>query len=144
MLSEIHGASRPPLAPQLRAAVPAPASDIELAAPVPAASSSVAATAESRPEVSRPKVQPLKPIEVKVDMEKMRANLQESLEKLNAALRDGGRNLNFQMDDKAGGLIVLVKNSDTGEIVRQIPNDAVVRMARSIEAFKGILHNEFS
>jgi len=144
MLSEIQGASRPPLAPQLRAAVPAPASSPELAAPVTAAPTSVAAIDEPRPEVSRPKVQAPKPIEVKVDMEKMRANLQDSLEKLNAALRDGGRNLNFQIDDKAGGLVVLVKNADTGEIVRQIPNDAVVRMARSIEAFKGMLHNEFS
>ena len=143
MFSEIQGAARPPLVPQLRAAVPAPASSPELAASVPAASSPVAPNAEPPQEVSRPKVQPLKPIEVKVDMEKMRANLQDSLEKLNAALRDGGRNLNFQIDDKAGGLVVLVKNSDTGEIVRQIPNDAVVRMARSIEAFKGILHNEF-
>ena len=91
MLSEIQGAARPPLVPQLRAAVPAPASSPELAAPVPAASSPVAPSAELRQEVSRPKVQPLKPIEVKVDMEKMRANLQESLEKLNAALRDGDR-----------------------------------------------------
>jgi flagellar protein FlaG len=144
MFSEIQGAARPPLVPQLRAAVPAPASSPELAAPVPAVSSPVAPSAELRQEVSRPKVQPLKPIEVKVDMEKMRANLQDSLEKLNAALRDGGRNLNFQIDDKVGGLVVLVKNADTGEIVRQIPNDAVVRMAHSIEAFKGMLHNEFS
>ena len=142
MLSEILGASRPPQAPQLRAAVPA--SSAELAAAVPAASSTVAASDVPRQEVSRPKVQAPKPIEVKVDMEKMRANLQDSLEKLNAALRDGGRNLNFQMDDKVGGLVVLVKNSDTGEIVRQIPNDAVIRMAHSIEAFKGMLHNELS
>ena len=144
MLSEIQGASRPPLTPQLRAAVPAPASNGVLAAQVPAASTPIAASAELRPEVSNPKVQAPKPIEVKVDLEKMRANLQDSLEKLNAALRDGGRNLNFQIDDKAGGLVVLVKNADTGEIVRQIPNDAVVRMARSIEAFKGMLHNELS
>jgi len=81
---------------------------------------------------------------VKVDIERMRANLQESLDKLNAALRDGGRNLNFAMDEKLGGLVVLVKNADTGEVVRQIPNDAVIRMAHSIEAFKGMLHNEFS
>ena len=144
MLSEIQGASRPPLTPQLRAAVPAPASNGVLAAQVPAASTPIAASAELRQEASSPKVQAPKPIEVKVDLEKMRANLQDSLEKLNAALRDGGRNLNFQIDDKAGGLVVLVKNADTGEIVRQIPNDAVVRMARSIEAFKGMLHNELS
>jgi flagellar protein FlaG len=137
MLSEIQGASRPQIAPPLRAAVAAPVS-------VPASATSSPLEAAAAPEQNKPKVQAPKPIEVKVDVEKMRANLQESLDKMNAALRDGGRNLNFLMDEKAGGLVVLVKNADTGEVVRQIPNETVVRMAHSIEAFKGILHNELS
>lgn len=140
MLSELQGALRPQLAPQLRAAASASAP----AAMTPAAASPVDAPAIATHEMSAPKVQAPKPIEVKVDLEKMRANLQESLEKINAALRDGGRNLNFSMDEKLGGLVVVVKNTDTGEVVRQIPNDAVIRMAHSIEAFKGILHNELS
>jgi len=37
--------------------------------------------------------------------------------------------------------IVVVKNSQTGEVVRQIPNEVVVQVAHSIEAFKGMLHN---
>ena len=140
MLSEIQGALRPQLATQMRAAVAAPVS-----APASAASSSLdAAASVTSPEMTKPKVQAPKPIEVKVDIEKMRANLQESLDKINATLRDGGRSLNFQMDEKVGGLVVLVKNADTGEVVRQIPNETVVRMAHSIEAFKGILHNELS
>jgi len=142
MLSELQGALRPQLAPQLRAAAPAPAP--AFAAVTSAAASPVDAPAIATHEMSAPKVQAPKPIEVKVDIEKMRANLQESLDKLNAALRDGGRNLNFSMDEKLGGLVVVVKNADTGEVVRQIPNDAVIRMAHSIEAFKGILHNELS
>jgi flagellar protein FlaG len=40
--------------------------------------------------------------------------------------------------------VVLVKNADTGEVVRQIPNEVVVRIAHSIEAFKGLLHNELT
>jgi flagellar protein FlaG len=74
----------------------------------------------------------------------MRANLQDSLEKINESLRDGGRNLNFSMDEKLGGLVILVKNADTGEVVRQIPSDAVVRMAHSLDDLKGVLHNELS
>jgi len=85
-----------------------------------------------------------KPVDIKVDTEKLRANLQESLQKLNESLRDGGRSLNFQMDEQAGGIVVLVKNTDTGEVIRQIPNDAVVRIAKSIEALKGMLHNELT
>jgi flagellar protein FlaG len=91
-----------------------------------------------------PKVQAPKPIDIKVDIEKLRANLSDSLEKLNQAMRDGGRNLNFHMDESIGGPVVLVKNADTGEVVRQIPNEVVVRIAHNIEAFKGMLHNELT
>ena len=140
MLSEIQGAKRHnyvPPAPQGRAAVPAPA--VELVKPA-ATAVDVLPTSET----SKPKVQAPKPVDIKVDIEKMRTDLKASIEKLNESLRDGGRNLNFHMDEKVGGLVVLVKNADTGEVVRQIPNETVVRMAHSIEAFKGVLHNELS
>jgi flagellar protein FlaG len=110
---------------------PAPVKDVSIALP-------------DAPEVKTPKVAAPKPVEIKVDLEKMKANLQESLQKLNETMRDGGRNLSFQMDEQRGGLVVQVKNADTGEVVRQIPNDVVVRMARNFEAFKGILHNELT
>lgn len=140
MLSEIQGANRQnyvPPAHQGRAAVPAPASEL-------ANTVAPAVDVHATTDTSKPKVQAPKPVEIKVDIEKMRTDLKASIEKLNESLRDGGRNLNFHMDEKVGGLVVLVKNADTGEVVRQIPNETVVRMAHSIEAFKGILHNELS
>ena len=140
MLSEIQGGNRQnyvPPAPQGRAAVSASAAELAM----PAAT---AVDGHPTPDTSKPKVQAPKPVEIKVDIEKMRANLKESIEKINESLRDGGRNLNFHMDEKVGGLVVLVKNADTGEVVRQIPNETVVRMAHSMEALKGLLHNELS
>jgi uncharacterized FlaG/YvyC family protein len=35
-----------------------------------------------------------------------------------------------------------VSNSITGEVVRQIPNEVVLRIAHSIEEFKGVLHDQ--
>jgi flagellar protein FlaG len=93
---------------------------------------------------AQPKVQERKQVDIKVDVEAMRANLKDSIQKLNDNMRDGGRNLNFHIDDQVGGPVVLVKNADTGEVVRQIPNEVVVRIAHSIEAFKGLLHNELT
>ena len=142
MLSELQGANRQIYATtalQGRAVVPTPAPDIAKPATSP-----VAAPGAAVADIPKPKVQVPKAVDIKVDIEKLRANLKESLEQLNESLRDGGRNLNFHMDEKVGGLVVLVKNADTGEVVRQIPNETVVRMAHSIEAFKGILHNELS
>lgn len=140
MLSDIQGTPRPQIAPQPHAAVTAPVQAVVASAASPSKDAAPAVTAEP----AKPRVQALKPIDVKVDIEKLRANLQDTLDKINATLRDGGRSLNFLMDEKAGGLVVLVKNADTGEVIRQIPNDTVVRMAHSIEAFKGMLHNELS
>jgi flagellar protein FlaG len=56
----------------------------------------------------------------------------------------GGRGLNFAMDEKLGRPIISVKNSETGEVVRQIPNEVVVRIAHGIEDLKGLLHNKSS
>jgi|Laugresp1bdmlbsn_1035097.scaffolds.fasta_scaffold63398_1 flagellar protein FlaG len=139
MLSDIQGGSRPIHAntqPQMR--TPAPVQD------TPAPVKDVSIALPDAPEVKTPKVVAPKPVEIKVDLEKMKANLQESLQKLNETMRDGGRSLNFQMDEQRGGLVVQVKNADTGEVVRQIPSDVVVRIASNIEAFKGLLHNELT
>jgi uncharacterized FlaG/YvyC family protein len=36
---------------------------------------------------------------------------------------------------------VTVTNKETGEVIRQIPNEVVIRLARSIEDTKGLLLN---
>jgi uncharacterized FlaG/YvyC family protein len=56
-------------------------------------------------------------------------------------MKDSGRNLNIGVDKALGGPVVTVRNSESGEVVRQIPNEVVVQMAHSIEAFKGWLHD---
>ena len=137
MLSEIQGGARPIIAntaQPARAPVAVPGQNS-----LPIKDTAVALPDAS--EVKTPKVQAPKPVEIKVDLEKMRASLQESLQKLNDTMRDGGRNLSFHMDEQLGGLVVQVKNADTGEIVRQIPNEAVLNVAHNLERLKGMLHN---
>ena len=141
MLSELQGSTAQNIAQiahQGRAAVPSIA---PVTGMVPTAD---AGAVHLGSDIAPVKVQAPKPVEIKVDTEKMKAALQESLQKLSEAMRDGGRSLNFTMDEKVGGLVILVKNSDTGEIVRQIPSDVVVRIAHNLEAFKGLLHNELT
>jgi flagellar protein FlaG len=143
MLTELQGASHPQLAPQARASVPAPTHSAPVASNTHVPTLVGAASADGAVQPA-PKVQAPKPVEIKVDIEKMKASLKESLEKVNQLMRDGGRNLNFSMDEKLGGLVILVKNAETGEVVRQIPSDAVVRMAHNLDDVKGMLHNELS
>jgi len=74
----------------------------------------------------------------------MRKALQEAVEQINDRMRQMSRNLAFSVDDKANRTVITVTNSTTGEVVRQIPNEIVLEVSRSIEDFKGLLHNTVS
>ena len=88
----------------------------------------------------------LKPPE-KVDLgyspEDLRKSIEEAIENLNQQLKDNGRDLSFRMDETINRPIITVRNLQTGEVVRQIPHEEVVRMAHSIEEGKGLLFNEY-
>ncbi len=79
---------------------------------------------------------------VPVDMERMKQNLEVTIGRLNEQMRDGGRNVTFAMDETLGRPIVVVRKEDTGEVIRQIPNEVVVKVAHNIEALKGMLMNK--
>lgn len=77
--------------------------------------------------------------EIKVDAEEMARNLRQAIEQINTVLKDGGRGLNFVMDQTVSGPIIQVKRAETGEVIRQIPNEVVVRVAHNLEKLQGIL-----
>ena len=111
-------------------------------------SSDLRPLAQSRPqtksaqEAPAPTLQPTKTVEVKVDTEKMKKNLDQAIRQLNDVMRDGGRNVTFSMEEDRGTPIILVKNKDTGEVIRQIPNEVVIKVGHSLDAIKGILLNK--
>lgn len=56
----------------------------------------------------------------------------EAVETLNRAMDAAQRNLRFKLDEDSGRLIVQVVESVSGDIIRQIPNEEVLRMARRL------------
>ena len=75
----------------------------------------------------------------KDDSAKMAQNLKVAIEQINNVLKDGGRGLSFVLDPAVNQPIVKVMREDTGEVIRQYPNEAVVRVAHNIEKLKGVL-----
>jgi flagellar protein FlaG len=67
----------------------------------------------------------------------MTEDLRQVVESLNAELSKKGRSLGFSFDETIDRPIVSVVDKSTGKVVRQIPNEVVVRVAHSIEAFRG-------
>jgi len=101
----------------------------------PQATASAASPQAGQPAFAVPKA------EVKVDSEKMKQNLDQAIRQLNDSMRDGGRNLAFAMDEVLGRPIIVVKKQDTGEVIRQIPNEVVIKVAHSLDKLKGLFFN---
>ena len=74
-----------------------------------------------------------------VDPAEMRANLEAAIEKLNQQVERNGRGLNFAIDEKLNRPVITVRSTATGEIVRTIPNEVVIKVAHNIEDIKGLL-----
>jgi flagellar protein FlaG len=128
---------------EIQPKMPQPAVARPEAVVVPKSSNTAAANTYVLPSDARAEViAPIPKAEIKFDAEHARKNLEEALQKLNDMMKDSGRTLSFTMDVKLGRPIVFVKNMANGEVVRQIPNEVVVRVAHGIEDFKGMLHNE--
>ena len=90
---------------------------------------------------AQPKVTAPKPIDIKFDAAEMRQTLQEAVSFLNKQLNEHNRGIGFSIDDSLETPVVTVRSTITGEVVRQIPNEAAVRMAHNIESIKGMLIN---
>ena len=108
-------------------------------APTPASSQAPGSSAIQIPET--PKVLAPKPVAIKFDASEVRRNLQDAVGMLNQQMASTNRGLGFRIDEAVGGPIVTVRSAETGEVIRQIPNEVVVRVAHNIEKVKGLLLN---
>ena len=88
------------------------------------------------------KLRPPEPAELDFDIEEMRRSLEEAVARLNDQMAQTRRNLNFRVDDVVDRTVVTVRNSQTGELVRQIPSESMLKLAHSIEDIKGLLLNQ--
>ena len=88
-----------------------------------------------------PKVLAPKPAAIKFDASEVRQNLQDAVSMLNQQMSSTKRGLGFQIDEAVGGPVVTVRSAETGEVVRQIPNEVIVRIAHNIDRVKGLLLN---
>ena len=70
------------------------------------------------------------------------ADLSKAIEQIQGYLRDSGKNLSVSFDDSADRYVTRVVSSDTGEVVRTIPSEEVLEVARAINEKLGGLINQ--
>ena len=69
-------------------------------------------------------------------------NLKEAISQLNQQMIDSNQHLGFELNDHIKGPVITVHNTHTGEVVRKIPSDEVLRVAQSIDSLKGVIFNK--
>jgi flagellar protein FlaG len=103
-------------------------------ASVPISSATSVKTAEAAP-----RVQARQPVQLTTDPAQNQKALKEALAQVNKQMADNKQSLGFSHDDSIHGPVIVVTNSQTGEVVRKIPTEEVIRVAHNIDALKGVL-----
>ena len=63
--------------------------------------------------------------------------IDQAVQQIQSYLNDSQRQLRFQVDADSGRTIVTVVNPETKEVIRQIPGDEVLKLARAMGANGG-------
>ena len=133
MSNEISRVTQPPPRPAPEALAPArpaapPKEAVAAAAPVKVASKQeVPSQAERRAEADA-----------------QRRELKQAIERMNQQAIKDGRKLNFAMDEVTDQMVITVRKAESGEVIRQIPSEAVLRVAHNMEQLKGLVHDKTS
>ena len=69
-------------------------------------------------------------------------DLHEAIEILNSSVEKVPTSLEFSIDEASNRFVVQVTDAATGEIIRNVPGDAILRMAKQLESLKGILFDD--
>lgn len=65
--------------------------------------------------------------------------LQQKVTELNDYMQNFNRSLQFTVDENSGDSVVKVIDSETDEVVRQIPSEALLDARNAAEKYRGIL-----
>jgi len=71
--------------------------------------------------------------------EPLLAVVKDTVNRLNSAVQSIERELQFKVDEKSGDTIITVLDSNTEEVIRQIPTEEVLAIRENIESLKGII-----
>lgn len=102
----------------------------------------VRAQPEPAPQV-KTEAEPVNKLETpEIDLTSQIEQLQDIVDRLNSSLEQLGRDLNFSVDQRLNKYVVVVQNKESGEVIRQIPDEEAMRMAHRIEDLKGIIFSD--
>lgn len=110
-----------------------------VAAPAVAPQGSAPQTA-APPPLPEAKIQSLPGQSGQVAAVPERANVEEAVAKVKVQIQAISNNsLDFSIDESSGKTVVRVTDRESGELIRQIPSQEMLDIARSLDRLQGIL-----
>lgn len=67
------------------------------------------------------------------------SEVEETVQEVNDFLHNMKRNLSFSIDEQLGQSVILVKDSESDEVIRQIPSEELVVLRKKMDDVVGIL-----
>ena len=71
--------------------------------------------------------------------EEQLAAIQDRVVELNSYMQNMNRSLQFSVDDQSGDTVIKVIDSETDELIRQIPAEELLVLRSSLEEYRGML-----
>jgi flagellar protein FlaG len=82
---------------------------------------------------------PIKPSGVSEASQPSREVVAKAAEQLQSFVQSMGRNLSFSVDESSGYNVVRVVNPDTGELIRQLPSEELLKISRDFQRLNNVL-----
>lgn len=67
------------------------------------------------------------------------ADMEQIARRVGEALKTSSANLEFKVDDDSGKVVVRVVDSQTNELIRQIPSEEMLSISRALDQMQGLL-----
>jgi flagellar protein FlaG len=68
-----------------------------------------------------------------------KAAVQDAVKNANEAVRQVATNLQFQTDDSSGQLVVKVVDAETQKVLRQMPSEEMLSLAKAMDRMRGLM-----
>lgn len=119
-----------------RPAQPKTNADVKSKVEAPPSSVPKISVAEVAADAAQDKVKSL------TTLESVTESIQDAVEVLNEALSRKHTSAQIRRDEQLNRFLVTIKDKESGEIVREVPPEALLKFARNLEELKGILFDE--
>ena len=119
----------------MQAMTAAPVRDAQAARNQAEAPAGAARAAEARGESIQQNTNPQDQAQRTPDI----GEVQKALEEVEKAVAPMAQSLQFSLDKDSGKTVVKVMDTDTNEVIRQIPSEEVLAISKAVDKLKGLL-----